>query len=277
MIDWCAILIPIYPPHYEYAYKFIEKTSDIFHLYFIFSSEEDYSLFQRKDEIHFFLMPPTSPEGIINKKKLFGLSSLQNSSYTYILVIDAETDFLRSSFSEKNLADKIKTIFQAKQIYGKTIEHFREQKTMSHVIHSCISLFPPEVWTPLLEETESFTIYSWWSDLPVYRREDIEDFLKYIPFEQLQFTHFDHILYSYYLIAYKGFHMCNLSSYIKGNIPLDYFIGTSEEQLISLYEKGLGFSYINYALYKTFPHFFQKIGAIFLYHLDRTYIENLIV
>lgn len=273
MIDWCAILIPIYPPHYEYAYRFIEKTSDFFHLYFIFSSEEDYHLFEKKQHIHPIFLPPTSSTGIINKKKFYGLSCLKTSSYRYILVLDAETDFVRDSFSESILLQKIQDIFEQKQVYGKTIEYFREQKTMTHAMNSCISLFPEDVLTRLLEETDTFTIYSWWSDLPVYRREDLDDFLKYIPFEDLEYTHFDHLVYSYYLIAYKEFHICNLSSNIQGTSPLDYFIAKSEEELLALYEKGWGFSYINYALYNSFPTFFQRIGTSFLCHLDRGYLE----
>ena len=274
MIDWCALLIPIYPPHYEYAYAFIEKTVSIFPLFFVFSSEDDVQSFKRKSDVHSIILPATSPNGIINKKKLYGLHTLQESFYEYIIVLDAETDFIQDSFSETHFRKTIETLFEQKLFFGKNIEGFKEKKTMRLIMNSCMSIFPQDVWTSLLEETNNMTTYTWWSEIPVYKRNHLPEFLSYIHFETLQWEHFDHILYTYYLIAYHNYKIKDVSSYVMSTAPLDFLVTDSEKELVSLYKEGIQFSYINYVLYRKHTPFFKRLGTSFLCHLDRSYLES---
>ena len=274
MIGWCAILIPIYPPHYEYAYRFIDRIANTFPLFFVFSSEEDIQSFQMKDSVNILLLPPTSPQGTINKKKIFGLHYLKTSSYEYIIVMDAETDFIHDSFSENRFKQTIECLFEQKIFFGMNIEHHNEMKTMGFVMKSSISIFPSEVWTTLLEETNNLTVYTWWSDLPVYKRDTLENFLSYIPFENLQWEHFDHLLYTYYLVAYHGFHIKDVSFFLQSDKPIDSLPCASETELLSLQNEGLSFLYINFALYNSNLNFFKKLGTVFISHLDRKHLEN---
>ena len=273
MIDWLAICIPIYPPHYEYAYRFLEKTSNLFPIYFVFSSQEDYELFERKDIIHPLIYPVAISNGndsIINRKKLFALHSLQNSSYTYILILDAETDFLRESFEEKRFLQAIESFFTQKRIYGKTITGSRHYRQIVQIMKTCAESMPPEVFNCILKETDNFTIYTWWSDLPLYKREDLPDFLSKLEAQSISWFHFDHILYSYYLLGYHNFTIFNLEPYIQDpTVFFEDYIPDEEFQVQRLHELGVQYMYVRYSLYTKFSKLFDKFGSLFLFHLNR--------
>jgi hypothetical protein len=273
MIDWLAICIPVYPPHYKFAYTFIKNTNNLFHLYYVFSSQEDYELFEQKDKIHPLIFPEVitkNPESIINIKKIFGLHCLQNSSHKYILVMDAETDFLYKSFNEESLYFSIESFFDKKQIYGKNISNSTIYKTIQKVMKSSAEALPVEYWLRILEETKEFSVYTWWSDLPVYKREHIPHFLSVLEVPKITWYHFDHMLYSYYLIAYEGFGIYDLTPLVKDSkVFIEDFIPKSESEIEQIHSAGVSYLYVCCSLYEKFPSVFDRIGSQFLFHLNR--------
>lgn len=270
MKDSCAILIPIYPPHYEYAYTFIEAAAPFFQLYFVFSSQSDFEFFEKKDKVHAIITNFPKNDHIANRKKLFGLSTLINSEYDYIIVIDAETKFLHETFSEERFQDVLRTYFQKKQIFGTTIDmSIQNANATRGILASCASVFPPETHNLLLQETGGFMVYTWWSGLPIYKREHLGDFLQYIDLNRIEWPHFDYILYSFYLIAYHKFHIINLVSFLPRKMLIENFVADSEEQLSTIVTQGLSLTYINFAQYEVYPKLCDMVGTSFLFHLDR--------
>jgi len=273
MIDWLAICTPVYPPHYEFAYQFLEKTKDLFHVYYIFSSQEDYDAFERKDAIHPLIYPePIGPDtdAIINKKKLFALRTLQHTSYTYLLVLDAETAFLPDSFDERTFRASLESFFERKRIYGKGIYESPHLRQLVQVMKTCAEVFPSETWGHLLQETRHFSVYTWWSDLPLYKREHLPHFFSILQSPYISWFHFDHILYSYYLILYHSFSIYSLDEWIHDRRTLlEDYIPSHEKEALLLHRVGVPYLYVHTSFYDRYPSFFQTIGTLFLYHLNR--------
>jgi len=272
MLESLVICIPVYPPHYEYAYTFIRKTKGLFHLCFIFSSNEDYELFALKDDIIPLIYPEPIPNGddsIINKKKLYALHALKDSSYTYILVIDAETDFLGESYNETKFLHSLEAYFSNQKIYGKTITENPHYKQLRKIMETCADSFPPDVLNNIVEETDRFTVYTWWSDLPLYKREHLSHFLSLLQ-PPITWFHFDYILYSYYLIAYQNFKIVNVEPFIQDRTLIfeDYF-PTKESSILDLHAAGVPYLYVRSSLFAKFPSLFKQLGSLFLFHMNR--------
>ncbi len=272
MLESLAICIPVYPPHYEYAYTFIRKTKDFFHLYFIFSSREEYDSFELKDDIFPLIYPEVitiDPDSIINKKKLFALHALKDSSYTYILVIDAETDFLRESYEETTFLHSLESFFSNQRIYGKTITGNSYYKQLREIMETCADSFPPDLLNTLIQETDRFTVYTWWSDLPLYKREHLPHFLSLLQ-PPITWYHFDHILYCYYLIIYHKFKIVNVEPFIQDKTVLfENYIPQEELPIQRLHAAGVPYVYVCSSLFAKFPSLFKQLGSLFLFHMNR--------
>ena len=46
-----AFIIPIHPKHYDYIYNFIDTIKIYIDIYLVFSNENDYIIFNKKDKI----------------------------------------------------------------------------------------------------------------------------------------------------------------------------------------------------------------------------------
>ena len=76
------------------------------------------------------------------------------------------------------------------------------------VTEASANIFPNNI-DVLKNITKNFTMYFWWSDLPVYRTSDIIPFFNMINYENILWEHFDYIIYQYYLILYDEFEIFN--------------------------------------------------------------------
>lgn len=117
--------------------------------------------------------------------------------------------------------------------------------------------------------TNNFTLYYWWSDLPVYKREHLTDFFNKICYDNINWNHFDHIIYLNYLILYHKFNIVNLSKVINHNFSLESYNANNKESLIILKNNNYGFSWATPNFFNNHKDFLMKEGCCLLYHLDR--------
>ena len=91
-----ALCIPIHPKHYNYIYNLIDLTNqnhdNNIDIFLIFSNENDYNSFNKKDFIKKIILPPnTRSHSIVTYKKFYCLEILKNKEkYDYFIVCDAE-------------------------------------------------------------------------------------------------------------------------------------------------------------------------------------------
>ena len=205
----CAFIIPIYPKHYDYFYTILPKLYNIVDVYLVFSNTADYDAFSEKSKIKEIIMPFSPRDGIINCKKFYGLKYLMNSSYEYFIVCDAEIDIVTENFHPDLIYNKANDVFINKIIYG----GYTKKEDNWKIMGTCANIFVGEDYAKLKSATDDFKLYTWWSNLPVYKRTHLEHFFNIVGDQDRNLTwyHFDYIIYSYYLMLYQGFNIVNVT------------------------------------------------------------------
>jgi hypothetical protein len=268
IIEKVTFLIPIYPPHYQFIYNLINKLelNDIqIDIHLVFSNIEDHDKFSMKNKINSIILPKSyKTNSIITYKKFFGLQHLSNSKYDYIICCDSEIDIICDNFTNQIINDKIKQIFDNKTIYAGDVSI----RDVNNILQTSANLFP-ENYEYLRDITNNFTLYFWWSDLPVYRREDIIPFFNTINYDNIVFEHFDYMIYQYYLILYSEFKIINTTPITNLGWSLEMLKTTDNNILNALLSINYGFSWNNINFYKLNKQFIESQKGFLIYHLNR--------
>jgi hypothetical protein len=137
---------------------------------------------------------------VVTYKKYYGINYLiKNYKYEYFVTIDSDTLFL----DLKEIIKKCTYIYKNKQIIGsRTVEP----------IYRKINIESFGILNENRPDNIDFGLYFWFSNFPVYRRNEASSFLKHIRFESsvkfielLNWHIFDYIPYVYWLIIHHDF------------------------------------------------------------------------
>ena len=260
-----AFLIPTHRPHYEYIYSLLNKLKNNnihINIYLVFSNIPDYFAFSMKSYIHPIIPEPFKTDCIVTYKKFFGLNKLKDSKYDYIICCDSEIDIICDNFTNENLNQKIRQIFDTKKIYAGDATRV----WVSNITKECADAFP-EKYEDLKTLTNNFSMYFWWSDLPVYKRTDIDPFLSMI--KNNKHSNFDYIMYQYYLILFHGFEIINTTPITNLYWSLENLYTSDITILNRLLEIKYGFSWITKKFYSLNKEFVESQKGFLIYHLDR--------
>jgi len=274
-IENVAFLIPIHPPKYHYIYDLLNKINvkDIqIDIYLIFSNISDYESFNIKNKIIPLILPECETNfGLINSvityKKFFGLKKLADSKYEYIICCDSEIDILCNNFTNENINHKIKQIFDNKKIYAGECD----DSYIVDITRSSSEIFPDN-YDHLKRITNNFTLYFWWSDLPVYRTSDIKPFFDIITQDKinsLRFSQFDYIIYQYYLILFHDFEVVNTTPITNIKWSLEMLYTDDMSILNKLLDINYGFSWNTGRFYRLNQNFIESHKGFIAYHIDR--------
>jgi hypothetical protein len=267
-INNIAFIIPIHPPYYHYIYDLIKKlnTSDIhIDIFLVFSSQNDFNLFQMKTDINpIIINEPLNTNSIVTFKKFYGLKQLIESKYEYFICCDAEIDIIFQNFTNENIHEKINNIFNNKKIYG----GISNEPLVNKILSSSAKLFTNN-YTNLQNITKNFSLYFWWSDLPVYKRTHLFDFFQTINYDNINFHHFDYIIYQYYLILNHNFLIINITTLIDIRWSLENLYTKDIKILNKLSDIDYGFSYITKKMYDYCTEYIISKKTFIIYHLDR--------
>jgi len=268
-MDSVALIIPIHPKHYNFIYDLIDITTknpeNNIDIFLIFSNEQDYNIFNKKDFIKKIILPPINTNFIVTYKKFYALENLKNEAkYDYFIVCDAEISIIPENFNRTNILNKINKIYENKLIYAGEVSH----ESIRRIIKDSASIFINDV-DKLKNITNNFQLYYWWSDLPVYKREHLTDFFNKICYDNLICYHFDHKTYLNYLILYHEFNILNLSNLINHRWSLESYNTNNKETLNILKNNNYGFSWATPNFLNNHKDFLMKEGCCLLYHLDR--------
>jgi hypothetical protein len=270
-----AFIIPIHPKDYHYIYDLLELISVNIYckidIYLVFSNECDYENFNRKNEIKKIIIPQNiDTKNIVTYKKYFALEKLKDDiNYDYFIVCDAEISIIPENFNEKNILNKINKIYENKIIYaGKIINsHYKCDDIIKNITKDCCDLI--NGGNILEQNTENYTLYFWWSDLPMYKREHLTHFFSIIKYDNIVFNHYDHIIYLCYLMLHHNFNIVNITPIVNYHWSLEMYNTTNIDDLNKLKSINYGFSYIYKKLYYNHIDFFKNEGCFVIYHLDR--------
>jgi hypothetical protein len=266
-IKTVALIIPIHPKHFHFMENLVNKINsreeNKIDIYLVFSSEEDHNNFSERDKIKKIILPNVDTDSIVSYKKFYALELLKNETqYDHFIVCDAEIDIIPENFNDANILKKISEFYTNKKVYaGKTNESHTTDitRTSAEIIAN----------DSLKEITNDYTLYYWWSDLPVYKREHLVDFFSKFSYKNMNSNHFDHLIYLNYLLLYHGFTIVNITPIINHEWSLEILNTSNENILDMLKNQGYGFSFINKGLLNASHDYMIREGTFLIYHLDR--------
>ena len=256
-----SFIIPIYPQHYNYIYKLLNNiniSKKIVDFHLVFSSNEDYELFEYKEYINKIIIDNLNTKNIPVYKKFYALDKLRDK-YSYYIVCDAEIMIIPENFNKKNVLKKVENIYNNKIIYGGIGEK------VNNIIRKSINIFKSNDDKKRLDNN----LYYFWSDLPIYKGSDLTGFFSKIDYKNLEHQHFEHQIYLNYLLLYKNFRLINITELIGVKNSLENFYTENIETLDKLRENKYGFSWISAKLYLKHKKYLNQHGTFILYHCDR--------
>jgi len=288
-----AFVIPIFPRDYHYIYHninyFLNAKID---LYLVFTNNEEYEMFQAKQYIRPIIMPSGDwNDNIVARKKFYALKQLENSSYDYFIVTDAEIAVHPVHFNKENISAKIQHIYSGKKIFGGLMERgafinkiageWWVNKPENHLswhqgFIKNASIFSDEDYTKLKDLTFDFLLCVTWGDIPVYKRDTLCHFFSKIDESKIvDRAVFDDIVYSYYLVLYQDFEFFNVSEHIPDmQTSFEEILEFTPKELEITKKIGYSFSWITRPEYFRNREFFEKQKTFMFFHLDRESIYN---
>jgi len=214
-IDNVALLIPVHPKHYELMYKLLNKFKDnkiSIDVYCIFSNRGEYDAFLMKDMIK-EIIPESVPDdrSVVEYKRLYSLKQMINTKYDYIISCVSETDIVPENFTKSNVTKKLNDIFTNKRLYGV------KMPPLLPIMSACANVYTGEEYKKIDTATNHLTLYTYFYDIPVYKREHIQNFLDTIKYDTLKLTwfNFDNLMYDYYLVSVHNFVIVDVSQFAK--------------------------------------------------------------
>jgi len=264
----CAFCIPLHPKHYEYA-KYIAKeinNSDA-DLYFIFTDQKDKDQFECDSKYGSLILTDFTDLAVVEKtesfitiKKYYALSCLKKK-YEYIACIDAEVKFIKTDGFYSIMRD----VAESKTLFGSFLDTDNHGRTI--VYKSLMSITPPEDHNNLAEISRLYSVYTWWSNLPVYKSRHMDHFLSWIHFdnstlERFNWSVFDHMLYNFYCVLFHNYTIklsdkCKTSFEFLDSKTLEYV-----DSRVKLY-------WVNKKAYDENPEYYNKRNFFIIYHCDR--------
>ena len=279
-----AWLIPTYPPRRDLVLQLIESynnTASNVDLVLVFTQRKEN--FVEDSGIRFiYLEDRFSPTdislfeksgSIINVKKLMGLQEIMGE-YKGIIVTDDELEFIRE-FNGHELLE----VCRSRAHYPATniTDSISKDKALSRVLLECSKMLPSEEERILIRDsTRSFSLLSWFSDLPFYDCSDLPEFFSRYGlnntsgYMKLSYFTFDHVLYQFHKIIRRERDYIELDWQYKSPKIYNWFeclhIEPLNEPIISEYVKAYNPLWVSGKnLVNLFPN------AIAIFHKDREF------
>jgi hypothetical protein len=275
-----AFVIPVYPPHYHYIYNLIwrlEQAKIHIDIFVVFSNTSDFESFNFKTSIKPIIvsnMPEWTEKQspIVIFKTYYALKQLMNSSYDYFIVCDSEIDIIPQNLTYENVTDKITSIFANKNVYsGDTSDNSHGSTLCQEVLRKSAEVFNASDREKLGLMTKNFTQYIWWSDIPVFRRADLDKFFARIDEQAVSWHAFNHIVYLYFLMLTDDFKLIDTTCVTNMRWSLEHpKIVYTETMIDKLSKLGVGFGWVvNKSFLTAKDYFINNKKTFIVYHLDR--------
>jgi len=257
----CAFVIPIHPKHFTFAETIIDQLSGSdADLYFVFTTKTDREMFPYKanslilsDYVDLSIVEKKN--SFITLKKFYALLNLKDK-YDYITCIDSEVKFLKTS----GFYDLMKQIAERRSFYGSVLETSNTGRCI--IYETLFNLTLAKDRENLMNLSRNCSIYTWWSNIPVYTCDYLDEFFRWINFDKnldkYSWSVFDHMLYNYFCVLFKGY-----------RIKLDPELCTSFEFLATEVIEKLDTNWVSFSAYNSNPDFYNNRDFYLVFHCDR--------
>jgi hypothetical protein len=266
-IDNVALLIPVHPKHYTLMYALLNKLKDNkinIDIYCIFSNKGEYDTFEMKDMVK-EIIPESVPEdkSVVEYKRLYGLKLMINTKYDYIISCVSETDIIPENFTKENITKKLNDIFINKRLYGVNMPITKD------IMVACANVYTGEDYKKIETATKNLSLYTYFYDVPVYKREHIPNFLDKIKYDTLKLTWFtfDNLMYDYYLISTHDFTIVDTSEFARDDLNGIYT--ETVENFDKLKSTGFGFGNAGSKFWKLMQPKLMEEKTFILINCDR--------
>jgi hypothetical protein len=269
----CAFIIPLHPKHYDFGYAIVSQlTNADVDLYFIFTNLEEKNLFetnlQTSSNFNYLILDsfidlsiPQKTNSFVGIKKFFGLYSLYDK-YDYISWPDSEIKFIKTD----NFYEMMKNIVDNKTIVGgKTTD----SKSLNIIHDSLTQLTDVSYHEKLKELSHDFSVYTWWSNVPVVDCKHAKHFLEWINFDsttlenRISWNVFDDITYNFFCILFYNYKLEVLPEH---GFSLE---GANSQVIKHVNENICKLYWITQSTYNEDPSYYDNKNFYMLYHLDR--------
>lgn len=158
---------------------------------------------------------------IVNLKKFIGLFWAKDH-YEYMCVIDCDTIFNKTT---KNLFKNLITNYKSKLFFSGGVN---TPNAILNLQKESANLFVTSDFKKLQEITGEFHRYSWFFDAPFYEKNHLNDFFDYFLIERkddfnfwyaIKWGTFEHLIYTFYLLLFKGYTMIDYGEKVRSIIP----------------------------------------------------------
>lgn len=266
----CAFCIPLHPKHFNYGYEIVEalKGTDA-DLYFIFTDNSEKESFEQKGDFNYLILSDFVDVKRLDKnrswvsvKKLYALSKLYKK-YEYISCIDSEVIFINQGFYKA-----MKAVANNKIICGGDISDSVNKLYPEIMKQSLTNIIPSIDRSKLKSISHNYTIYTWWSNLPVYDCSKASEFLNWIKFNNTDFIDkvtwyvFDDMVYNYFLLLRYNYELHIVPGI---NTSLEY----ASNDIIQKVDSECKLYWVTYSEYKKDTAYYKKNSFIIVYHVDR--------
>ncbi len=207
-----AFVVPIHPKHFDYGKYIINELKDTdTDLYFVFTDVNDKNNFKSSlpndVEVNSLLLTDFTDIDVVAKtnsfisiKKIYAVSVLYEK-YDYISCIDSEIKFIKKD----NFYEMMNNVVNSKTICG-----VKETGHTSITKDSLTRLIDEQSQKKLKEISEDYTIYTWWSNIPVVDCKNAKHFLEWINFknstlDRFVWNVFDDMLYNYFCVLFYDY------------------------------------------------------------------------
>ena len=274
MINKCAFVIPMHPDAFQHGYKIIEelmnKDTDV---YFIFTNIQEKNMFiscyNNQCNVNYLLLSDFTNCNLFNivkygfdsLKKLYGVSMLYDK-YDYISCVNADINFIKKT----NFYDMMKTVVDSKIIYG----GFANYDTIcnSIITTSLQSCAPPDCQIDLRRVSGDYTVFTLWSNLPVYSCKIMPQFLYWMKFSPETLSRFGEwffidLLYNYYMVLIHNYQIKIIPDY-----PHSLELANSDK--IVIMNKYNNLFWVNKNAYSQNKEYYDTHNFYIVFHMDKT-------
>lgn len=212
-----CFLMPVHPPHFGFANGFIRSFERFGYqgqveICLVFTNENERGQFVQETgtPVKSFILPEDlrniENHGLINIKKIWALSQLADSPHQYIIVIDAETELVRTV----NVTALCDAYFTDKVLLGNLV-HAVGREITEAIKYACKRFFFEHPRRDILDTD----LYLWFNQPCIYRTDTLKDFLTYFvapnrSIRNLSWHDFDYYIYMYYLLLEHDFTLADL-------------------------------------------------------------------
>lgn len=233
-----ALIVPVHPPKFKWVVRLVEDhiASDfLWDLLFVFSSSSDAVYFESilKQDLRgtysALVMPVVNAKvnddvknGIVTIKKWWALA-LTHTCYEFVCFFDAET----SITAPKLFANAVRESAGASNVYQGYLrgvpEHLRcysineefvcNPSDFHAPVMGSIAMLPSAMIEIVAKETKNCSLYSRFSDIPIYITSDVKSFFSDVNWPRFLpgFCAFDHLIYQMWKIARREWQSIDLT------------------------------------------------------------------